>query len=67
MTNRSEANKLASKITGETVNASTTKGAIEAISGKKAARQILTTELFSVQTETLNGLNITLIFMKTKI
>lgn len=36
MTNRSEANKLASKITGETVNASTTKGALEAISGKKA-------------------------------
>lgn len=36
MTNRNEANKLASKITGETVNASTTKGALEAISGKKA-------------------------------
>ena len=36
MTNRDEANKLASKITGETVNASTTKGALEAISGKKA-------------------------------
>ena len=36
MTNRVEANKLASKITGEIVNASTTKGALEAISGKKA-------------------------------
>lgn len=36
MTNRDEANKLASKITGETVNAGTTKEALEAISGKKA-------------------------------
>jgi hypothetical protein len=36
MTNREEANKLASKIKGETVNADTTKGALEAISGKSA-------------------------------
>ena len=35
MTNREAANQIASKITGETVNASTTKGALEAISGKK--------------------------------
>lgn len=37
MTNRDEANKLATKITGKTVNASTTKGALEAISGKKSS------------------------------
>lgn len=36
MTNREEANKLASKLTGETVSAGTTKEALEAISGKKA-------------------------------
>lgn len=36
MTNREEANKLASKIKGETVNADTTKKALEAIGGKSA-------------------------------
>ena len=36
MTNREAANQIASKITGETVNAGTTKEALDAISGKKS-------------------------------
>lgn len=36
MTNREVANKIASKITGETVNAGTTKEALDAITGKKS-------------------------------
>lgn len=36
MTNRESANKIASKITGETVNAGTTKEALDAITGKKS-------------------------------
>jgi hypothetical protein len=37
MTNREAANKIASKITGETVNAGTTKEALDAITGKKSS------------------------------
>ena len=37
MTNREAANQIESKITGKTVNAFTTKGALEAISGKKSS------------------------------
>lgn len=37
MTNRESANKIASKITGETVNAGTTKEALDAITGKKSS------------------------------
>lgn len=36
MTNRESANIIASKITGETVNAGTTKEALDAITGKKS-------------------------------
>lgn len=36
MTNREAANQIASKITGETVNAGTTKEALDAITGKKS-------------------------------
>lgn len=36
MTNREAANQIASKITGKTVNARTTKEALDAITGKKS-------------------------------
>lgn len=36
MTNREAANQIASKITGETVNAGTTKEALDVITGKKS-------------------------------